>query len=139
MTDIESTMPHSHGTGSRRNLLRAWAAASKTVPDEWLRPSKASTDLGTLRAADPVPRGTRNSIAGIALRTRVQSEENIVRWPWEDNELETELESLQWKGRACRRRETTSAAQRASVESKLAKVEQKLRLLNPRVGDMAAG
>ena len=94
----------------------------------------------TLRASDISPEGySKFNRQWIALRARVQSEENIVRWPWEDNELETELESLQAEGtQLVADVNTRLQAQRASVETKLAKVEQRLRLLNTRVGDIGS-
>ena len=73
------------------------------------------------------------------MRARVQSEENIVRWPWEDNELETDLETLQIEGtQLVADVNSRLQAQRTAAETKLAKVEQRLRLLNTRVGDIGS-
>ena len=122
-------------------LLSSLGGCVETVPDELVEAIESlDRDLVTLRAADINPEGyTKFNRQWIALRTRVQSEENIVRWPWEDNELETELESLQVEGtELVSDVNTRLQAQRASVESKLAKVEQKLRLLNTRVGDIGS-
>ena len=122
-------------------LLTSLGGCVETVPDELVEAIESlDRDLVTLRAADISPEGyTKFNRQWIALRTRVQSEENIVRWPWEDNELETELESLQVEGaELVADVNTRLQAQRASVESKLAKVEQKLRLLNTRVGDIGS-
>ena len=122
-------------------LLTSLGGCVETVPDELVEAIESlDRDLVTLRAADISPEGyTKFNRQWIALRTRVQSEENIVRWPWEENELETELESLQVEGtELVADVNTRLQAQRASVESKLAKVEQKLRLLNTRVGDIGS-
>jgi hypothetical protein len=122
-------------------LVTSLSGCVETVPDELVEAIESlDRDLVTLRAADISPEGYRKfNRQWIALRTRVQSEENIVRWPWEDNELETELESLQVEGtELVADVNTRLQAQRASVESKLAKVEQKLRLLNTRVGDIGS-
>ncbi len=122
-------------------LVMSLSGCVETVPDELVEAIESlDRDLVTLRAADISPEGYRKfNRQWIALRTRVQSEENIVRWPWENNELETELESLQVEGtELVADVNTRLQAQRASVESKLAKVEQKLRLLNTRVGDIGS-
>jgi hypothetical protein len=122
-------------------LVTSLSGCVETVPDELVEAIESlDRDLVTLRAADISPEGYRKfNRQWIALRTRVQSEENIVRWPWENNELETELESLQVEGtELVADVNTRLQAQRASVESKLAKVEQKLRLLNTRVGDIGS-
>src|ERR671912_688476 len=72
----------------------------ETVPEELVEAIESlDRDLVTLRASDISPEGySKFNRQWIALRARVQSEENIVRWPWEDNELEAELESLQAEG-----------------------------------------
>ena len=113
----------------------------ETVPEELVDAIESlDRDLVTLRASEISPEGySKFNRQWIALRTRVQSEENIVRWPWEDNELEAELESLQAEGTQLAADVSTRLqAQRLSVETKLAKVEQRLRLLNTRVGDIGS-
>lgn len=122
-------------------LSTSLAGCVETVPDELVEAIESlDRDLVTLRASDVSPEGySKFNRQWIALRARVQSEENIVRWPWEENELETELESLQAEGtQLVADVNTRLQAQRASVETKLAKVEQRLRLLNTRVGDIGS-
>ncbi len=113
----------------------------ETVPDELVEAIESlDRDLVTLRASDVTPEGYSNfNRQWIALKARVRSEENIVRWPWEDNELETDLESLQAEGtQLVADVNTRRQEERASVESKVAKVEQRLRLLTTRVGDIGS-
>lgn len=113
----------------------------ETVPDELVEAIESiDRDLVTLRASDITPEAySRFSRQWIALRARVQSEENIVRWPWENNELETDLETLQVEGtQLVAVVNTRLDAQRTAAEAKLAKVEQRLRLLNTRVGDIGS-
>lgn len=111
----------------------------ETVPEELVEAIESiDRDLGTLRASTITPEAySKFSRQWMALRSRVRSEENIVRWPWEDNELETELEALQAEGtQLITEVNNQILAQRTAAEAKLAKVEQRLRLLNARVGDI---
>lgn len=113
----------------------------ETVPEELVEAVESiDRDLFTLRAADLTPEAySKFSRQWIALRGRIESEENIVRWPWEDNELETELEALQAEGtHLVAEVNSRLQAQRTAAEAKLAKVEQRLRLLNTKVGDIGS-
>jgi len=113
----------------------------ETVPEELVEAVESiDRDLFTLRAADLTPEAySKFSRQWIALRGRIESEENIVRWPWEDNELETELEALQAEGtHLVAEVNSRIQAQRTAAEAKLAKVEQRLRLLNTKVGDIGS-
>lgn len=113
----------------------------ETVPDELVEAIESiDRDLVTLRASDVTPEAySKFSRQWIGLRGRIQSEENIVRWPWEDNELETDLEALQVEGtQLVADVNSRIQAQRTTAEIKLAKIEQRLRLLNTRVGDIGS-
>ena len=113
----------------------------ETVPEELVEAIESlDRDLTTLRASDVTPEAySRFSRQWIALKGRVRSEENIVRWPWEDNELETDLEALQVEGtQLVSDVNSRIQAQRTTAETKLAKIEQRLRLMNARVGDIGS-
>ncbi|MGC3975433.1 MAG: L,D-transpeptidase [Nitrospira sp.] len=113
----------------------------ETVPEELVESIESlDRDLATLRASDVTPAAySRFSRQWIALQGRIRSEENIVRWPWEDNELETDLEALQVEGtQLLSDVNSRIQAQRTTAETKLAKIEQRLRLLNSRVGDIGS-
>lgn len=113
----------------------------ETVPEELVEAIESiDRDLGTLRASTITPEAySKFSRQWMTLKGRVRSEENIVRWPWEDNELETELEALQAEGtQLIAEVNSQLLAQRTAAETKLAKVEQRLRLLNTRVGDIGS-
>ena len=113
----------------------------ETVPEELVESIESlDRDLSTLRASDVNPAAySKFSRQWIALQGRIRSEENIVRWPWEDNELETDLEALQVEGtQLLSDVNSRIQAQRTTAETKLAKIEQRLRLLNSRVGDIGS-
>lgn len=109
----------------------------ETVPDELVESIEAiDRDLVSLHAGDLLSEDYSHFVHNwIALRSRVQSEENVVRWPWEENGLETDLEQLQQEGShliaSVKQRQ---ASQRASAEAKLSRIEQRLRLINTSVG-----
>jgi hypothetical protein len=122
-------------------LSMSMGGCVETVPEELVEAIESiDRDLGTLRAADITPEAySKFSRQWNALRSRVNSEENIVRWPWEDNELETDLEALQSEGtQLVSEVNTRIQAQRTTAETKLARIEQRLRLLNTRVGDIGS-
>lgn len=122
-------------------FLMTMGGCVETVPDELVEAIESlDRDLSNLRAVEIVPEAySKFSRQWMALRTRVRSEENIVRWPWEENELETDLESLQVEGtQLVAEVNQRIQAQRALAETKLARVEQRLRLLNTRVGDIGS-
>ena len=112
-------------------------ACMETVPDELVESIEAiDRDLVSLRAGDLLSDDYSRFVHNwIAIRARVQSEENVVRWPWEENGLETDLEQLQQEGNqlvaSVKQRQ---ASQRASAEAKLSRIEQRLRLINTSVG-----
>jgi hypothetical protein len=111
----------------------------ETVPEELVEAIESiDRDLVNLRASNVNPEAySKFSHQWMALQTRVRSEENIVRWPWEENGLETDLENLQVEGtQLIADVNTHLQAQRTSAEAKLARVEQRLRLMNSRVGDI---
>lgn len=113
----------------------------ETVPEELVESIESlDRDLSTLRASDVNPAAySKFSRQWIALQGRIRSEENIVRWPWEDNELETDLEALQVEGtQLLSDVNSRIQAQRTTAETKLAKIEQRLRLLTSRVGDIGS-
>ena len=113
----------------------------ETVPDELVEAIESiDRDLVTLRASDVTPESySKFSRQWIALKGRIRAEENIVRWPWEDNELESDLEALQVEGtELVSDVNSRIQAQRTSAETKLARIEQRLRLLNTRVGDIGS-
>lgn len=122
-------------------LSMSMGGCVETVPEELVEAIESiDRDLGTLRASTITPEAySKFSRQWMALKGRVRSEENIVRWPWEDNDLETELEALQAEGtQLIAEVNSQILAQRTAAEAKLAKVEQRLRLLNTRVGDIGS-
>ena len=70
----------------------------------------------------------------VPLRARAQSEDDLIRWPWESNDLETELRRLQAEGRqTVARLNERREVQRQLAAAKLERIEERLRLVASQV------
>ena len=92
-------------------------------------------DLIELRAAEFSPTDyTQFAHQWMALKTRVQADEDLIRWLWEPNDLEVALRRLQEEGshtvvRLKKERESL----RRSAEDKIARVEDRFRMMTLQV------
>ena len=92
-------------------------------------------DLMELRAAEFSPKDyTQFAHQWMALKTRAQADEDLIRWPWEPNDLEVALRRLQEEGshtvaRLMKERESL----RRSAEDKIARVEDRFRMMTLQV------
>ena len=92
-------------------------------------------DLMELRAAEFSPTDyTQFAHQWMALKTRVQADEDLIRWLWEPNDLEVALRRLQEEGshtvvRLKKERESL----RRSAEDKIARVEDRFRMMTLQV------
>ncbi len=122
-------------------LLVSLGGCVETVPDELVEAIEAiDRDLINLKASEIAPEEYKRFMREwMVLKTRVQSEENIVRWPWEENGLETDLEKLHVEGTQLTEEVNKRVqAKRTMAETKLARIEQRQRLLNSRVGEIGS-
>jgi lipoprotein-anchoring transpeptidase ErfK/SrfK len=113
----------------------------ETVPDELVEAVEAvDRDLVSLRAGDVSPQEYSDFVQRwIALKAQVQSEENLVRWPWEENALETELEKLHEQGtRLVAAVKEHKHDQRLFAEAKLSRIEQRMKLMAATVGSIGS-
>lgn len=70
----------------------------------------------------------------VPLKARLQSDDDLIRWPWESNDLETDLRRLHEEGgHALARLSDRQTAQRQSAEVKLTRVEARLQLMASQV------
>jgi lipoprotein-anchoring transpeptidase ErfK/SrfK len=66
----------------------------------------------------------------VSLKARVQAEEDLIRWPWESNDLEEALRRLRDEGGAAAARlHERQQAQRQLAEAKLHRVEDRLQVI----------
>jgi hypothetical protein len=93
-------------------------------------------DLMDLRAAELSPDDyARFAHQWMALKTRVQAEEDLIHWPWESNDLDLALRRLHEEGVQTVARVTDQReALRQTAESKLTSVEDRFQILTVQVG-----
>ncbi len=95
-------------------------------------------DLSELRAAEFAPEEyAAFAKRWMVLKARVEMEEDLIRWPWESNHLEQELRRLQDEGsQTVSRVNEQRESQRQAAEAKLARVEERVLILNANVGSI---
>jgi len=92
-------------------------------------------DLMDLRAAEFSPADyVQFSQQWMALKTQAQADEDLIRWPWEPNNLELALRRLQEEGsRTVARLTTERESLRRSAEEKIALAENRLETMSLQV------
>lgn len=92
-------------------------------------------DLRELRAAEFLPTDyAQFSHQWLALKARVQADEDLIRWLWEPNDLEVALHRLQEEGaRTVARVTNERELLRRSTEDKIARVEDRFRTMSLQV------
>ncbi|HEY7128596.1 MAG TPA: L,D-transpeptidase [Nitrospira sp.] len=112
------------------------AACVETVPPEIVEAIESlDRDLLHLRAAEVAPSDySAFAYQWMTLRSRVQAEEDTIRWPWEPNDLEQALRQLQAEGaktvaRLAEQRET----ERRAAAQQLAEVEDRAQMIASQV------
>ena len=92
-------------------------------------------DLMELRAAELSPTDyAQFAQQWMALKARVQADEDLIRWPWEPNDLEVALRRLQEEGSHTVARLTKERdSLRRSAEDKIAWVEDRFRMMTLQV------
>jgi len=109
----------------------------KTVPEEAVQAvASVDRDLVRLRASELAPDEYAHfTRQWMILKARVEAEDDTIRWPWEANDLESELrglqeEGLQAVGRLAEQRESL----RLAAEQQLTRAEDRSRALARQVG-----
>jgi len=118
-------------------LLVILAGCAEAVPQDVVEAIESiDRDLMNLRAAELSPDDyTRFAHQWMALKTRVQAEEDLIHWPWEPNDLDIALRRLQEEGIQTVARITDQRkAQRQAAENKLTSVEDRFQILTAQVG-----
>lgn len=95
-------------------------------------------DLMELRAAELSPADyTQFAHQWMALKSRVQAEEDAIRWPWEPKDLELALRQLQEQGSQTVAKLTEQRDDlRRLAEQQLTRVEERFQFLTRKVGDI---
>lgn len=92
-------------------------------------------DLIALRAPESAPEEYAHFVRQwVSLKARLQSDDDLIRWPWESNDIEDELRRLHDEGGSTvARLNDRQASQRRTAESKLARLEERLQLIASQV------
>ncbi|WP_455378281.1 L,D-transpeptidase family protein [Petrachloros mirabilis] len=109
---------------------------ARAVPHELVEAVESiDRELTQLRAAEIAPRDySLFAHQWMALRARVKTEEDLVRWPWEPNDLESALRRLHDEGsRTVARLTAQQATLRRSAERQLAYAENRAQLITSQV------
>src|SRR6266540_1018760 len=108
----------------------------QAVPPDLIAAIEAiDRNLIELRAAEAAPDDYAHFVRQwILLKARVQSDDDLIRWPWESNDLEDELRRLQDEGgHTIDRLNDRQTARRQMAEAKLASVEERIHLIASQV------
>lgn len=111
-------------------------ACVETVPSDVVEAIESlDRDLLQLRAAEVAPSEyAAFAHRWITLRTRVEAEEDTIRWPWEPNDLEQALRQLRAEGTLTVARLTAQLEEeRQAAERQLMFVEERARALSTQV------
>lgn len=118
-------------------LVGLMAGCTESVPREVVQAIESiDRDLSELRAAEFAP----EEYAGftkrwLVLKARVEAEEDLIRWPWEADDLAQELRRLQAEGAATVMRiNDLRESMRQTAGAKLARVEERVLMLSAKVG-----
>lgn len=117
-------------------LVGSVSGCVEAVPQDVVKAVEhVDRDLMELRAAEFSPTDyTQFAQKWMDLRARAQADEDLIRWPWEPNELEVALRQLQAEGsrivvRLTKERESL----RRSAEDKIAQVENRFQMMTLQV------
>ncbi len=108
------------------------AGCGEAVPQEVVDAVESvDRDLMEVRAAEFSPSDySRFAHQWMTLKARVEAEEDSIRWPWEQSDLETALRLLHQEGRQTVTRVTIQRdSLRRSSEKQLARIEERARLI----------
>ncbi|MBH0209484.1 MAG: L,D-transpeptidase [Nitrospira sp.] len=122
------------------------AGCVPAVPPDLIASIEAiDQDLVALRAPESAPEDyTRFARQWVSLKARVQTDDDLIRWPWESNDLEHELRQLHGEGwNTVSRLNRLQTDQRQRAESALGRLEARYRSITSHVdsieGRMALG
>ena len=117
-------------------LVSSLSGCVEAVPQDAVKAvENIDRDLMELRADELSPTHyTQFAHQWMALKVRVQADEDLIRWPWEPNDLEVALRQLQEEGsRMVARLTKERELLRSSAENKIARVEDRFRTMTLQV------
>ena len=113
------------------------AGCVQAVPPDLLTALESiDQDLIALRAPETAPEEYGSFVRQwIALKTRAELDDDLIRWPWETSELENELRGLYVRGeRTVSQLHNRKVARQQQAQSKVEGIEDRLSHLTSQVG-----
>jgi hypothetical protein len=107
-------------------LVGSVSGCMEAVPQDVVKAvENIDRDLMELRAAELSPTDyTQFAQEWTALKARAQADEDLIRWPWESNELEVALRRLQEEGaRTVANLKKERESLRRSAEDKIVRIK----------------
>ncbi|WP_447978810.1 L,D-transpeptidase family protein [Candidatus Nitrospira bockiana] len=120
-------------------LLLSIAGCAEEVPPERVRALETlEAELRAVQGAEYAPeRYVRFVTDWVALRGRIEAEEDTIRWPWENHPLLAEVERVQAEGqRALEESQARREAVRLQTQAQLASLEGRFRAFNSRIDQL---
>ncbi len=117
-------------------LVGAFSACVQVIPPELVSAiDRIDQQLVALKAPEMAPEEYARFVRQwVPLRARVQSDDDLVRWPWETNELETELRRLHEEGGSTLAKlHGERQAQQHRAQRNVLRVEERLRALSSQI------
>ena len=117
-------------------LAGALSACVQAIPPELVSAIETiDQQLAALKAPEIAPEEYARFVRQwVPLRARVQSDDDLVRWPWETNDLETELRRLHEEGGSTLAKlHGERQAQQQHAQLKVLRVEDRLRALSSQI------
>jgi lipoprotein-anchoring transpeptidase ErfK/SrfK len=117
-------------------LAGALSACVQAIPPELVSAIETiDQQLVALKAPEIAPEEYARFVRQwVPLRARVQSDDDLVRWPWETNDLETELRRLHEEGGSTLAKiHGERQAQQQRAQLKVLRVEERLRALSTQI------
>ncbi len=124
------------GWGALALLVSSLSGCVEAVPQDAVTAvENIDRDLTELRAAEFSPTDyAQFAQQWLALKARVQADEDLIRWPWEPNDLEAALRRLQEEGsRTVARLTKERESLRRSAADKIARVEDRFRMMTLKI------
>lgn len=121
------------GWGAAFALVCSLSGCVEAAPQDAIEAvENIDRDLMELRAAELSPTDyAQFAQQWMALKARVQADEDLIRWQWEPNDLEVALRRLQEEGsRTVARLTKERESLRRSAENKIARVEDRFRMMS---------
>ncbi len=132
-------LDHIHKTLAAIICIICLTGCVQAVPPDLLSAIEAiDQDLIAMRAPEVAPEEYKQFVhQWVSLKARVQLDDDLIRWPWESGDLESELRWLYVMGeRTVSQLHERRASQHRTAQAKVARLEEQLHTMTSKVGSI---